>query len=252
MKSIGIISGMGPHAGIDMHRKLLERMNVKKDQEYFDIYVVEIPSKITDRTKFILEKNIENPAVGICKAMKKLNDIGSDIVVMPCNTAHSPIIYDEIIKDIQENNYKIEFFNIIENLAQNIKKNSKNIKKVALLATIGTYESKVYENYFEKAGISDIEIIYPDKDEKFKIYDAIYNENYGIKVIGSRAKNVPECCVSSVINSMKLKGADAIILGCTEIVLAIEGKNFGIEIIDPIDIAAIEIIKKIDEKKLKN
>ena len=238
---IGIVGGVGPYAGLDIKQKIFDNIkNVKNDQDYPEVYMLSRSSKIADRTEFILNKSKENPAKEIINTIKKLSLIGANIICIPCNTAHSPIILEPVLKIIKENN--LNFVNIIEECLNEIKEIFTNKKTInlGLLATLGTYESKIYETYAKNTKIN---IITPSKEDKEMVHKAIYNKEYGIKAksnpIDKRAKDI-------LINiSNKLKDIDCIVGGCTEIPLAIKEKDLNKPLIDPSLILAKTLIKKI-------
>ena len=102
-KMIGIVGGMGPYAGIDLIKKIFDLTITKKDQDHVPITMISTPHRIPDRTKFIKGEIKKNPAIEISKIIKKLSNQGASIIGMPCNTAHSPIIINEILARLPKN-----------------------------------------------------------------------------------------------------------------------------------------------------
>ena len=84
MKTIGIIGGMGPLATIDIFNKIVRNTQVEKDQDHIPILINNNP-QIPDRTKSILSQGI-SPVDEIIKSGKKLEAIGADFLIIPCNT----------------------------------------------------------------------------------------------------------------------------------------------------------------------
>ena len=71
---------------------------VEKDQDHLPVAMLSIPEKVLDRTEFLLGKVNENPGLAIAEIANKLAETGAEIVGIPCNTAHSPEIFDAILK----------------------------------------------------------------------------------------------------------------------------------------------------------
>ncbi len=149
-KMIGIIGGMGPSAGLTLHQKLIDNNEVKKDQDHIPILHTSFSSMITDRTDFILGKDIQNPMIGALKCIKIMEnslvdtDIDQIIVGIPCNTFHSePILTPFLfyLNNIPECDFK--FLNMIELTGNHINENY-SYEKIGLLSTIGTITSNVY------------------------------------------------------------------------------------------------------------
>lgn len=86
--------------------------------------------------------------------IKKLESIGVDFIVMPCNSAH--YFYESMKKEVS-----IPFFNIMEETLKKIK--LRGYKKVGLLATETTVKYKPYDNILEYDGIK---VIIPENQEK--------------------------------------------------------------------------------------
>ena len=96
MKTLGIIGGMGTLATLDFFRKVVSNTEAKCDSDHLHI-VIENDSEIPDRTSFIQGMGID-PTLHLVNAAKRLESIGADFLVMPCNTAH--YFYNKIVKEI--------------------------------------------------------------------------------------------------------------------------------------------------------
>jgi len=130
---------------------------------------------------------------------------------------------------------KVPILNMIEETAKESKKKIPQIKKVGLLASLGTYKTKIYPQHFEKF---NIEIISPEKKEKDEIMRIIY----AVKG-GDLSKKIKENLLSIVKNLIE-RGAEAIIAGCTEIPLILKEKEISIPLIDPTQVLARVAIEK--------
>ena len=93
---IGIVGGMGPLAGLDVFKKITEETPVTSDQEHAPVLLFSVPAQIPDRTEFLLGREKTNPAIAISEIILTLEKAGARVVGIPCNTAHSPRIFDVI------------------------------------------------------------------------------------------------------------------------------------------------------------
>ena len=214
-KIIGILGGMGPEATIDLFQKIVKSTPAKEDQEHLRIIIDNNPN-IPDRSKAILDSG-ENPLPELIRTARNLEKAGADFIIMPCNTAH--YYYSDIQKAI-----KIPLIHMIQETANSIHDKFSSIYAVSLLATKGTYQTKLYQNFLEKM---NIETIIPDPAHQTKIMEIIY----GIKASQSLAdlkKQIIEIAQDQII-----LGAQGIIAGCTEIPLVLKNGYVSIPVIDP-------------------
>ena len=212
-KTIGIIGGMGPLATADVFKKIIMNTCAQSDQEHIRV-LIDNNTEIPDRTQAILY-NGKNPVPQLVKSAVSLWAMGAQILVMPCNTAH--YFYNQV-----QNSVDIPVLNMIELTCEELK--NKNIKKVALLATEGTVNSEIYQKVFEK---NNIDFILPDPCGQKAITDLIYK---GVK---SGNKDFDVTQVKNELDNIMEKGAEVLILGCTELPVAVDMYNLDYPVCDP-------------------
>ena len=233
MKTVGILGGMGPLATSDLFNKIVTLTDAKNDNDHIHIILNNYPI-IPDRTKYILGDG-ENPIKYMIEAALKLEVMGANVVIMPCNTAH--YFYDEITEYLT-----IPFINMIEETAKEIKKVNPESKKVCLLSTQGTYKTKIYDNIFKNY---DIEISRPGKAVESVITDIIYS----IKKGDTALKNIDKNLLTSYLNSIE---GESIILGCTELPVAFNILGITKGCIDPTKILAKSAIHFAGKRTLED
>jgi aspartate racemase len=224
-KQIGIVGGMGPHASLDLFSKILSQIHSNTDQDYLPVALLSTPHTIEDRTNFLLGLSNINPGYAIADVIRKLELIGSNIIGIPCNTSHAPEIFNTITKCLTENRSKVKIVHIINEVAKYILVNYPHIKNIGILCTMGSYKAKVYENIFCQ---KDLNIITPELIcQEEKIHKSIYDIRFGIKakpnMISFEAKKRLYECIAILQD----KGAEIIVIGCTEISLAIRKQKIG-------------------------
>lgn len=216
-KTVGIIGGMGPGATALLFQKLIGYTDAKSDAEHIHI-VIDNNTAIPDRTTAIL--NGENtPALCICESGKKLEQFGADLLLIPCNTSH--YFYDYIQEQLT-----IPVVNMIAETAKVCLKHG--YTKVGVLATTGTCHTDTYARELVKFGI---QTVYPDEDGQKKVMEVIYDQ---VKA----GKKINASILDQTLKKMAAKGAQAFILGCTELPLAIKNGDFGYHFLDSLDILA--------------
>lgn len=228
-KIIGILGGMGPLATVDLFYKIVTLTEANSDNEHIHT-IVDNYTAIPDRTSYILGHG-EDPKKYMIEAALKLEVMGADVIIMPCNTAH--YFYDEIEKYVH-----VPIINMIEEVAKKIKKMSLKIQKVGLLATEGTCKMGIYDNILNKYGI---EVIKPNNADQNIVSDLIY----GIKA-GRKRYNLEN--IQSVLSYFELQNIDTVILGCTELPVAFQLLNIKCNYIDPTKILAQSAIEFVGKK----
>lgn len=223
-KTLGIIGGMGPLATVKLFEKIVLLTDAPSDQEHLRI-LIDNNTTIPDRTRYILG-NGEDPRPYLIDSIKKLEGIGAEFLIMPCNTAH--YFYEDI------NKYSnIPFINMVEETAKCILEDYKNIKNIGLLATEGTYTGNIYDNVFNKYNLN---IIRPSSQCRKYVMDFIYNIKSGIKNIDLSDFNL-------ALDELKSLGTEVFIMGCTELSVALDLYDFEGEFVDPLEIISKRAIE---------
>ena len=136
-ESIVIIGGgVGPLAGVEFHKKLIQHTNGDgSDQNHLDVIHVSRAHDIANRIDFLEGRSTDNPADGMCRSIKMaadtIHDTGRDAVIaIPCNTFHVPSIYDRFLELLQQQHITFELIHIIDEVIDSIIKGNPETKKV--------------------------------------------------------------------------------------------------------------------------
>ena len=212
---IGILGGMGTQAGLDFCNKLAVLNRGKTDQKY-PLFILYNKSNIPKRPENLKKYyNVLKSLVAGCNLLKKNK---CKFIVMPCNTAH--YWYDDLQKKI-----KIPIISIPKEVYIHTKKTCKKNSKIGILCTEATLKTGVYSRYFDK----NFRLVSPKKSLQIKYV------NKAIKYVKlGRIKEAEKVIKPAVNYLMKIK-CKKIILGCTEL---------------PIAIFAYKSFKKIKESKV--
>ena len=204
---LGILGGLGPMASAYFLELIVAMTDVKRDQDHPDIILMNAPS-IPDRTAYITGKSSENPVISMIQLGQKLKNMSASIIATPCMTAHY------FHKELQDQ-IGLPVINAIHCCAACIQHS--NIKKVGLMATDGTVQSRIFHQHLEAAGI---EVILPTESDQRAIMSLIYGS--------IKAGSKPDIQLfNAVHNHLRQAGAEMILLGCTELSLLKKGHNLG-------------------------
>ena len=198
---IGILGGMGTQAGLDFCNKLAKLYKGKIDQKY-PLFVLYNKSNIPDRPENLNKYNkVLKSLLDGCKFLEKNK---CKFIVIPCNTAH--YWFDDLQKKT-----KIPIISMPREVyLHSIKKCKKN-SKIGLLATEGTIKTRVYNKFFDKK----FKLINPSKLIQSK------NVNNAIRLVKMGKIKEAERAIKPAVNYLIKIKCKKIILGCTELPIAI-------------------------------
>ena len=171
--------------------------------------------------------NWDGNAKILSNAAKRLEGAGADFVVIATNTMHK--LVPQIEKEI-----RIPILHIADATAASIKRDG--LKKVALLGTKFTMTQDFIKDRLTAAGL---EVMTPDAQDIELVNDVIFNELCLGKVLDSSRKEYQR-----IIADMKSRGAEGVILGCTEIGMLISAKDCVLPTYDTTIIHAAEAAKR--------
>lgn len=245
---IGVVAGVGPWAGLDLQRKILAQTVAATDQAYPTVLAVSQPQAIADRTAFLLGETEHNPGVAIAAQVLALQRMGATVVGIPCNTAHAPPVFDAITARLDAAGATIHLLHMLEETIAHIRATAGAVQRVGLLATVGTYRSDVYRNV---GGSAELTTLYPNSALQSAVHDAIYNPEDGIKATGAGNRRTAGM-LEIAGQALRQRGAQALILGCTELPLAITGATLaGLPVVDPTWVLARALLREAAPAKLR-
>jgi aspartate racemase len=218
MKSIGILGGMGPEATNELYLRLIQAFQAKGavyDEDFPSIYIYNLPAPdIAEKENDILSLLVEG--------LEKLQKMGSEILAVPCNTATCII---------DKNVNILGFVSIVKETVRKVK--DYRYKKVGLLCTKLTLKTEAYQSSLEKEGI---EFVLPTKEDREEITRIILN------ILSGKKLPTDKLTLERITDRMTEEGAEAVILGCTELPLIF--KNSTIRTIDTLQILVEALVRE--------
>ena len=198
---IGILGGMGTQAGLDFCNKLAKLNKGKIDQKY-PLFVLYNKSNIPGRPENLHRYNkVLNSLLAGCKFLVKNR---CKFIVIPCNTAH--YWFDDLQKKT-----RIPIISMPKEVYLNAMKTCKKNSRIGILATEGTLKTGVYNKFFDKS----FKLINPSKSIQSK------NVNRAIKLVKMGKIKEAEKAIKPAVNFLIKMKCKKIILGCTELPIAI-------------------------------
>ncbi|RXZ83783.1 aspartate/glutamate racemase family protein [Paenibacillaceae bacterium] len=215
MKTIGLIGGMSWESSLLYYQIINQRVKEKLgghhsakslmySLDFDDIKTLQHQGKWDEATKVMID------------SAHKLESGGADFIVICTNTMH------KMAKEVEES-VAVPLLHIADSTAKEIVKDG--IGKVALLGTAFTMEQDFYKGrLMERFGL---DVMVPNETDRLIVHDIIYKE-LCLGIIHDESKQ----SYLRIINKLSQQGAEAVILGCTEITLLISQENCGIPLYD--------------------
>lgn len=212
-KTIGILGGMGPLATVDLFRKLTEHADVHTDQEHPRV-VIDSNTAVPNRTDALLHGG-PSPVPEIVNSIRRLERIGAEVLILPCNTSHC--FFDEL-----QSAASVPILHMIALTRDAL--TARGVRRAGLLATDGTVQTGVYRRTFDGSGV---ELLTPEGDDQAAVMGVIYD---GVKS-GDLAYDT--AAFRRACEGLLARGAETLILGCTELPLAFELYHLDYPAVDP-------------------
>lgn len=230
VKTIGLIGGMSWESTIEYYRLINEEVK-RKFGGLHSAKCILYSVDFHEIERFQVEGNWEKAGESIKDVALALEKAGADFIVVCSNTMHKVINYIE-------DKINIPILHIADATARKIQKS--NINTVGLLGTKYTMEQDFYKSKMEANGIK---VIVPEKDDIERINKVIFEE-LCLGKIKQKSKDYYKRIIENLVN----KGAQGIILGCTEIGLLTNSEDSDVPIYDTAKIHAIESVNLATEQ----
>lgn len=220
MKTLGLIGGTTWLSTVDYYRYINEGVNKKTGGKEFAKCIL-YSFNFTEIKRLADADDWDRILKLVTNECLNLERSGAEAIVLCANTMHH-------IADRLQSNINIPIINITEAAACEI--NKKKMRKAALLGTRFTMEYSFYKTTLAK---HNIETIIPDEDERRFVHSSIFDE-LALNILKPETKQR----YLKIIDNLVKRGAEGIILGCTEIPLLIKQEDLNVPAFDTTKIHA--------------
>lgn len=225
-KTIGILGGMGPGATVDLYGKIIRCMQTAygavQDNEFPPILIYNLPLDGFDETGFVDQGLVSGQLI---RGVQCLERAGAEVIVVGCNTIH--YFYREM-----QNAVRVPILNIIdEAVKQSVRMGH---QKVGIVGSQSTRELDLYGKSAKEYGLNTI-VAYEAEQEALN--------HIIMQVMAGRHNRYDTLNLKHIIMNLQSRGAQAIILGCTELPLAIDQLDVDIPVFDATGILAQQVVE---------
>lgn len=220
--TLGVIGGLGPIATAHFMELVTQMTAAETDQEHIAMIIYSCPS-IPDRTEFILHPTKPSPLPALISIGQRLEEQGAAQLAIPCMTAH--YFYDELVATLN-----IPVINAIRETVSQLKRSG--VTSAGIMATDGTIYAQLFQRELNRQGV---EAIIPSSDGQSNVMHLIYQN---VKI--NRPVEMER--FFRVERELRENGAQAIILGCTELSLIRRDYDIGHGYIDAMEVLAQQAV----------
>ena len=225
MKTIGLIGGMSWESSLEYYRILNETVKLRlgglnsakcllDSVNFYEIEKLQHEDKWEELTELMIN------------SARRLKNGGVDFIVICTNTMH-------IMAEAIEKSVGLKVLHIADVTGQQIV--NKSIAKVGLLGTKFTMEGSFYRDLLKDK--YKIEVIIPEENERQAVHKIIYEE-----LCKGNINETSKELYKRIINNLSLKGAEGVILGCTEIPLLIKQEDVAVPVFNTTEIHAVSAV----------
>lgn len=225
-KIVGIIGGMGPAATIDFMSCVLDATPATIDQDHIRMLVENNP-RIPSR-QLAMRGQGADPGTVISEIAVRLQTMGADFLVMPCNLAHNWQSHIEA-------STTIPFVSIIEESVRAAMEKSQDDSPVGLMTTPGCFQSGLYQKALVDAGRAVIITQTPTElADTMTLVEKIK--------AGDKSPPVVEG-LRALANNLVQRGAKVLIVACTELPLVLNQEMFDVPFVSPTHVLAKKTVE---------
>jgi aspartate racemase len=216
-ETIGIIGGCGVAAANELACRIEKRLTELGclDDAHQPELILFQATQAPNRIAFAAGKSSVSFAPYFIEVGRKLKTCGATICCIPCNTAHC------VIGEI-EHAVGLPFVDIVNETLFFILEKSPEAKKIGLLCSAGTRSSQIYQKHSQSLGYH-LEFLFPKENLQQSVGDGIAAVKRGLQYASpEKAK----AFFTGAMDDLISQGSDVIVLGCTEIPLAVRDKYY--------------------------
>lgn len=215
-RTIGILGGMSPESTAAYY-EYITRTYTKTfgDYGYPEILIYSV--SFQPYVDWPAEGRWDLVAKGLSQAAQALEVAGADFILIATNTMHMDIVFDEV-----EASVNVPMLSLLDAVGEAIQE--RGMETVGLLGTAFTMEKTFYHDALADRGI---EVLVPGADDRQRVNHVIYNE-----LVAGEIRDASREIFVEIIGDLAQRGAEGVILGCTEIPLLISEDQAGMPLFD--------------------
>jgi aspartate racemase len=213
-KKIGILGGMSPESTVEYYQ-YITRTYTERFGDYGYPEVIIYSVSFQPYVDWPNQDRWDLVAQGLSEAAQRLEAAGADLIVIATNTMH--LVFDQVQASVT-----VPMLSLLDAVGDAIL--ARGIETVGLLGTRFTMEKTFYHDALTRKGII---VLVPDEQDREYVNAVIYGE-----LVAGQIRAESRAGYVAIINKLAERGAEGIILGCTEIPLLVNEEDAGMLLFD--------------------
>jgi aspartate racemase len=213
-KKIGILGGMSPESTVEYYQHITRAYTERfGDYGYPEIIIYSV--SFQPYVDWPNQDRWDLVAQGLSEAAQKLEAAGADLIVIATNTMH--LVFDQVQASVA-----VPMLSLLDAVGDAVL--AWGIETVGLLGTRFTMEKTFYQDALTRQGIT---VLVPDAQDRAYVNAVIYDE-----LVAGQIRDESRAGYVAIIHKLAQRGAEGVILGCTEIPLLVSEEDVGMPLFD--------------------
>jgi aspartate racemase len=220
-KRIGILGGMSPESTVAYYQ-YITRAYIERFGDYGYPEVIIYSVSFQPYVDWPQQDRWDLVAQGLSEAAQKLQAAGADFIVIATNTMH--LVFDQVQASVSVP--MLSLLDVVGEAILGLRSGdlAERMKTVGLLGTKFAMEKGFYQDALAQKGIT---VLVPDEGDREYVNTVIYDE-----LVAGRIRDESRAGFVAIINKLAERGAEGVILGCTEIPLLVGEEDAGMPLFD--------------------
>lgn len=230
-KTIGILGGMGPEASAYFYNLLISLAHKKyhavQDIDFPPVLIYNLTLFGFDETGITDKDLVEEQLVN---GVQKLENGGSDFIIIACNTVH--VFYNSMRKSVN-----VPILSIVDETVDTICQ--RGYKCVGVISSESTNKLGLYRDKLEARGVVSLTVTAEQQKDLNKII---------LHIMAGEHTEADTRVMTDIINNLASQGAEAVVLGCTELPLAVRSEDVSLPLLNSNEIIVDKALAKAFEQ----
>jgi aspartate racemase len=248
--AIGVLGGLGPYAGLDLVRAIFDETDAHADQEHLPVALLSYPGRIPDRSTWIADPDAApSPLPAMIGILRRLDAAGCAVAGIPCNTAHAPVLFDALKGGLAAEGRALRLLHIVDAIVEHLAEVAPGARTIGILATDSSLANRLHERGLKAAGMRGLR---PDARRQARVQASIFDPHWGLKAQSAPPHPEARAVLLDAADALIAAGAEVVILGCTELPLAVpEGDRGGVPFVNSTRALARALIRATHPEALR-
>jgi aspartate racemase len=226
-RTIGLLGGMGPESTAALYLRIVRITPINREQDHLRIIIDSNPA-VPDRTEALRTGSTDAVINALVETARNLERAGAQLIGIPCNTAHA------FLAEIRAS-VSVQIVDMVAEAVRRARDTFGSGAAIGLLTTDGVHFTRLYHDALARSSLTAVA---PDAESQRAVMRVIGEVKRDGVVDRHRG------LLADPIRELGLRGATALIAGCTEISLVLSAHPPDLPWLDPLDVLAETLVRE--------